>query len=277
MARKIAVTWNKSTKSNVVALDGQDMVAFWDRDDKLSGASLKVTTSDESAGTYESDNVVDSADATTELSIDLDAGSHNYIQVSITKFSGLLRYVWFTSASVEGIGDATTQAAAFAKCDDGSSFANLAVTAGEGGYTANFQLLPDTPVAADAFYLGAAAVFDAVSIVVGTAMVYDEAACLVWQYSKTGSTWGTLTIVEDNTGSTAETGEYFGEQTGRMVFTKSSDWVAQTIDSQEAFWIRAVVQADKADNITTSGIVTDEHGVADAADEVAYMIVRDLR
>jgi len=276
MARKIAVTWINSTKSARVTLDGDDIVAFWDRDDKLFGSGLTVTTSDETAGTYESDPVVDSADATTALSIDLDAGSHNYVQIAPTKFAGLQRYAWFTSTEVEGLSAPVTQAAAFAKCDDGTSFANLAVTAGEGGYTANFQLLPDTPAAADAFYFGAAAVFDQIDIVVGTAMVYDEAACLAWEYYD-GDSWETLTIVKDGTGSTGTTGVYFGEQTGRFNFTQPADWATVAIDSQTAYWIRAVVQADKADNVTTSGIVTDEHAVAAASAESAYVVVRDLK
>jgi len=277
MASKLAVTWTKAVKSARVAINGLDIVGFWDRDDKLRGAALKITTSDESAGTYESDPVVDSADATTELLIDLDAvGSHNFIQVSPTTFSGLLRYVWVSSDIVEGVGDFTTQASTFCKGDDGTSFADLATISGEGGYTANFQLLPDAPAAADAVYFGAAAVFDAIQLDVGTAMVYDEAACIVWEYYD-GDSWETLAIIDDSTGDTATTGEYFGEQDGQLVFTQPSDWAAVAVDSQTAFWIRAVVQADKADNITTSGIIVDEHGVADSEARSAYLIVRDLR
>ncbi len=278
MASKLAVTWTKSFKSARVALDGIDIVGFWDRDDKLRGSELKISTSDESAGTYESDKVVDSADATTELTIDLDAvGSHNFVMVTPTKFSGLLRYIWVRSDVAEGVGDFTTQASTFCKGDDGTSFADLATISGEGGYTANFQLLPDAPADADAVYFGAATAFDAIQLVVGTAMAYDEAACIVWEYYNVDTTWDPLTIIDDSTGSTATTGEYFGEQSGQLVFTAPSDWAAVAVDSQTAFWIRAVIQTNKSDNITTSGIITDEHGVADSEARTAYLVVRDLR
>lgn len=277
MARKIPVVWTKSNTSARVALDGLDIVAFWDRDDKLRGSELKLQTSDESVGTYLSNRVVDSADATTELSIDLDtAGSHNFIMVSPTKFAGLLRYVWVRSDVAEGIGAFTTQASTFCKGDDGGSFADLATISGEAGYTANFQLLPDAPAVADAVYFGAAAAFDAIQLDVSTAMVYDEAGCIAWEYWD-GDSWESLSIIDDSTGSTATTGEYFGEQDGQLVFTQPTDWAASTIDSQLAYWIRAVVQSDKNDNITTSGIVADEHGVADSEERTAYLIVRDLR
>lgn len=277
MARKIAVSWTNSTKSARVALDGHDIVAFWDRDDKLLGTELTVTTSDETAGTYESDPVVDSEDATTVLSIDLDAGSHNYVQVSPTKFAGLQRYAWFTSTAVEGLSVPVTQASTFCKSADGASFADLATISGEGAYTANFQFLPDAPAAADAVYFGAAAAFDEITLSIGTAMVYDEAACIVWEYYNADTTWDALTIVNDGTGSTATTGAYFGEQSGRINFTRPSAWAAVAIDGQTAFWVRAVVQADKADNITTVGIITDEHGVSTSSAETAYVVVRDFK
>lgn len=278
MAKKIAVTWTNSKTSAVVALDGLDIVGFWDRDDKLLGSSLTVKTSDESAGTYLSDAVVDSADATTALTIDLDPAVHNFVQVSPTKFSGILRYAWFVSDKYEGFSAPVTQQAAFAKGDDGTSFANLAATAAEAGYTANFQLLPDAPAADDAFYFGAAAPFDQISVTVATAQVYDEAACLAWEYYD-GDSWESLTVVEDTTGSTATDGTYFAETTGagRLTFTQPSDWDTVEIDSQEAYWIRAVVQTDKADNITTPGIISDEHGVSSSSAESAFVIVRDLR
>ena len=278
MASKLAVTWTESLWSARVALDGLDIVGFWDRDHKLYGTEIKASSSDESAGTYESDKVVDSADATTELTIDLDtANNHNLVMVTPTKFAGLLRYAWFRSSVAEGYTSYTTQASTFCKGDDGTSFADLATISGEGGYTANFQLLPDTPVAADAVYFGAVAAFDAIQLDVGTAMVYDEAACIVWEYYNVDTTWDALTVLDDSTGSTATTGEYFGEQDGQLVFTRPADWAAVAVDSQTAFWIRAVVQADKADNITTSGIIADEHGVATASPATAYLVVRDLR
>lgn len=277
MARKIAVTWTNSKTSAVVNLDGHDIVAFWDRDDKLSGGSLNVKTSDESAGAYLSDVVVDSADATTALSIDLDAGSHNFVQISPTKFSGVMRHVWFVSDKVEGVSAYTTQASTFCKGADGASFADLATISGEAGYTANWQLFPDAPADADGVYFGAAAEFDAISCPFSaTLQTYDAAGVLVWEYYD-GDSWETLTIVQDNSGSTATTGAYFGEQSGTLHFTRPSDWAANTVDSQEAFWIRAVIDTGKAANMTQVGLLTDEHAVATSSAESAYVVVRDLR
>jgi len=277
MARKIAVTWTNSKTSAVVALNGEDIVAFWDRDDKLSGGSLTVKTSDESAGTYLSDPVVDSADATTALTIDLDAGSHNFVQVAPTKFSGILRYAWFVSDKVEGVSSYTTQASTFCKGDDGGSFADLATISGEAGYTSNWQIFPDAPADDDAVYFGAADVFDAISCPFSaTLQTYDAAGVLGWEYYD-GDSWEALTIVQDNSGSTATDGTYFGEQAGTLHFTQPSDWAASTVDSQEAYWIRAVVQTGKAANMTQVGLLTDEHAVATSEAETAYVVVRDLK
>jgi hypothetical protein len=275
MAKKKAVNWVNSVNSDWVDLEGLDIVGFWDKNDKLAGASLTVVTADNAAGTTPSDAVVDYGDATTALTIDLNAGSNNYILIPATRFSGLMRFARFISASTEG---AFEQAAAYCKGDDGGSFANIATISGEAGYTSNYQLFPDAPADGDALYLGAAATFDRVIMdMSATVQVYDEAGVLAWQYYN-GSAWASLNHIEDGTGSTATTGAYFGEQDGLMSFEKPSDWGLATIDSQSAYWIRAVIQADKADNMTTSGLTNSvEHKIADSAGEVAYVILRDFR
>jgi len=102
MAKKIEVTWDNSTKSNVVDLEGLDIVGFWDRDDKLVGTGLTITTDDDITGGTTSDPVADYGDATTALLIDLDAGSHNYILIPANRMSGLLRFIWLTSTDAEG-------------------------------------------------------------------------------------------------------------------------------------------------------------------------------
>jgi hypothetical protein len=260
-----------------VALDGLDIVGFWDRDDKLRGSSLKISTSDESAGTYESDKVVDSSDATTELTIDLDAvGSHNFIEVAATKFASLLRYIWVTSDVVEGVADATTQASTFCKGDDAASYADMATISGEAGYTSNFQMYPDAPAQDDNILFGAAAAFDQITIDVSTVATYDAAGVIEWEYWD-GDSWEALTIVEDGTGSTATTGAYAFEQDGRISFTRPTDWAASTIDSQLAFWIRAAIATGKAANMTQTPILADEHGVSVSEARTAYLIVRDLK
>jgi hypothetical protein len=87
---------------------------------------------------------------------------------------------------------ATEQAAALAKCLDGSSYANLAVTAAEAGYTANYQLFPDTPVAGDAVLFGGAVPFAQLGIdMSATVCVYDAAGVVGWDYWN-GSAWADL-------------------------------------------------------------------------------------
>jgi len=283
MARKIPVIWTNSVKSARVALDGHDIVAFWDRDDKLLGSALTITTSDETAGTYESDPVADSADATTALSIDLDAGSHNYVQVAPTKFSGLQRYAWFTSDVVEGYAATVTPAAAYNKAYNvaETGLCNLAATNTDYGdtYAAEFQLFPDTDAdnTGDYVLFGADAPFDRLVVnMSATVQVYDEAAVLEWEYWD-GDSWETLTITTDGTSATTQDGSIAFGQDGTIIFTRPSDWAASTIDSQLAYWIRAIVATDKSDNITTVGILSDEAAPVAALAETAYVVVRDLK
>jgi hypothetical protein len=157
---------------------------------------------------------------------------------------------------------ATEQAAALAKCLDGSSYANLAVTAAEAGYTANYQLFPDTPVAGDAVFFGGAVPFAQLGIdMSATVCVYDAAGVVGWDYWN-GSAWSDLdaSIVSDGSGSTGTTGDYFAEQDGVLTFIPPQDWAASTIDSQSAYWIRASIETGKAANITTVGLTNStEH------------------
>ena len=282
MASKLAVTWTNAAKSARVALNGIDIVGFWDRDDKLRGASLKISTSDESAGTYESDYVVDSADATTELSIDLDAGSHNFIQTAVSKFSGLLRYVWVSSDVVEGYAATVTPAAAYNKAYNvaETGFANLAATNTDFGdtYAAEFQLFPDTDAdnTGDYCLFGADLPFDRLVVAIGTSQTYDEAAVLAWQYWD-GDSWETLTVTIDGTTDGVQDGSVSFKASGTIIFTRPSDWAASTIDSQLAYWIRAITLANKSDNITQVGIISDEAAPVASEARTAYLIVRDLR
>jgi len=159
-------------------------------------------------------------------------------------------------------GTFTEQAAALAKCLDGSSYANLAVTAAEAGYTANYQLFPDTPVAGDAVLFGGAVPFGQVGIdMSATVCVYDAAGVVGWDYWN-GSAWADLdaSIINDGSGSSGVTGDYFGEQDGVLTFVPPQDWAASTIDSQSAYWIRGSIETGKAANITTVGLTNStEH------------------
>jgi hypothetical protein len=275
MARNIAVNWVNSVNSDWIDLEGLDPVAFWDKLDKVVGASLTVVTADNPAGTTPSDPVADYSDATTALTIDLDAGSHNYVSWTPTLLAGLQRYIRLISASTEG---AFEQASTYCKGLDGASYADLATIGGEVGYTANYQLFPDVPAAGDALFLGAAATFDRVIMdMSATLQTYNEASVLAWSYYN-GSSWAALNHIVDNSGSTGTNGDYFAEQSGLMQFEKPSDWALLTVDSQSAYWIKAVIQADKADNMTQVGLTNSvEHKIADSNGEVAYLVCRDLR
>lgn len=100
MARLIEVTWTAATKSAGVDLEGLDVVGFYDADDDLTGTALTVTTAGTEDGT-ESDPVVDFEASTTPLTIGLDAGAHNFILIPAWRFSGVLRWLWFTSTATE--------------------------------------------------------------------------------------------------------------------------------------------------------------------------------
>ena len=161
----------------------------------------------------------------------------------------------------------TEQTAALAKIQDGASYANLSASAGEAGYTGAYQLFPDSPAADDRVYFGGAVPFCELAIdMSATVQTYDEAGVLAWEYWD-GSSWSALTIVHDGTGSTAQTGQYFAEQDGAMSFVPPSDWAACEVDGQEAYWIRAEIQADKADNITQVGLTNSkEHELVTPTD-----------
>jgi hypothetical protein len=131
----------------------------------------------------------------------------------------------------------TEQAAAFAKVDDGGVFANLAVTAAEAGYTANYQLFPDTEVENDAAYFGGATPFGVIVIDIDTVATYG-ADSLAWEYWN-GTAWSALTIVYDHTDSTAQDGLQSFQEDGHIIFSAPTDWAANTIDTQEAYWVRA--------------------------------------
>ena len=150
----------------------------------------------------------------------------------------------------------TGEVAAFTVVDDGGSQALLSASGSEAGYTNNYQLFPDAPADADALYIGAASAFSKiVADMSATVQVYDAADVLAWTYWN--GAWVALTIASDGTGATGQDGDYFGEQDGTMSFVPPADWAAATVNGQEAYWIRAVIQAGKAAHMTTSGIAVN--------------------
>jgi hypothetical protein len=136
------------------------------------------------------------------------------------------------------------------------------VTAAEAGYTANYQLFPDTPVAGDAVLFGGTVPFAQLGLdMSATVTVYDAAGVIGWDYWN-GTAWADLdaSIIHDGTGSTGTTGDYFAEQDGVLTFIPPQAWAASTIDGQLAYWIRASIETGKAANMTTVGLTNStEH------------------
>ena len=136
----------------------------------------------------------------------------------------------------------TEQVAALAKVSDGGVFANLAVSAGEAGYAANYQIWPDTELEDDACYFGAAAAFGILSFNVSATAATYGADSVEWEYWN-GTTWATLTIVYDETDTAAQDGQRPFMQDGSIIFSAPADWASTTVDSQAAFWVRARIKA----------------------------------
>ena len=149
----------------------------------------------------------------------------------------------------------TEQAAAFAKVSDGGVFTNLAVSGAAGGYTANYQLFPDTEVVGDAVYFGKATKFGAMAIDMAATNQTYSADGLTWEYYN-GSGWSSFTPY-DETDATAQDGNRSFGQDGNIFLDVGNDWVPTTIDSQLAFWVRARVTAA---TITQAGLTdSKEH------------------
>lgn len=135
----------------------------------------------------------------------------------------------------------TEQAAAFAKVSDGGVFANLAVSGGAAGYTANYQLFPDTEVVDDAVYFGKATKFGAMEMDMSATVQTYSADALVWEYFN-GDGWITFTPYDETDGTAADGKRSFGAD-GNIFLDVGKDWTLTTIDSQSAYWVRARVTA----------------------------------
>ncbi|MHC4302025.1 MAG: hypothetical protein ACYS7Y_32580 [Planctomycetota bacterium] len=92
-----------------------------------------------------------------------------------------------------------------------------------------------------------------------TPFTYDAAGVIGWDYWN-GTAWADLdaSIIQDTSGTTGQTGDYFGEGDGVLTFVPPQNWAATTVDSQSAYWIRASVETGKAANVTQVGLTNDQ-------------------
>jgi len=125
----------------------------------------------------------------------------------------------------------TVAAVTGAIADDGGAQTDETTPANNA--TANdMTLLPAVPVANDAYYFGADAQWDWLSLEISTAG--DGVWTIVWEYYN-GSSWVALTGLSDTTvGFT---------QSGSVAFLRPGDWATATIILANKYWIRGRVSA----------------------------------
>lgn len=143
----------------------------------------------------------------------------------------------------------TEAAAALAKvCDYGAgvpTYANLALSSALAGWAANYQLTADgasEEINDYAAFGHATLPFCEIALDIATALT-PGGDCFVWEYSKGSGVWGTPLTVIDRTDTAAGDGKQSFQQDGAIHFVPPSDWAKDTIDGQEAYWIRCRVTA----------------------------------
>ena len=155
----------------------------------------------------------------------------------------------------------TLHAKAFDADEGAGTWGDLGVTSARPNFAANFQLFPNVPAATDAVAFGALIPFCEIEYTESTSAVYDEAAVLAWEYSTGVGTWGTLTLTRDSSDLDSADGTRAFQSDGFLSFIPPADWASVAVGGTTAYWIRAVVQADKGDNITTVPIASTNHSI----------------
>lgn len=165
----------------------------------------------------------------------------------------------------------TEAAAAYCKVyDDGDAYYNLATSSSGAGYTANYQLFPDTEAENDAVFFGADNPFGIIYMDMSATVGVYNADSITWEYWD-GDSWEALTIIYDQTDTTAQDGLRPFQQDGYIIFSAPSDWDSSDVDSQTAYWIRARCNATV--DITTIPLTNSkEHQTISAAggSEIPY-------
>jgi len=149
---------------------------------------------------------------------------------------------------------------------DAASAAIISTISGEAGYTANYQLLPDTEVDEDGAYFGGTVPFCEVAFDLSQLATYDAASVIEWSYWN-GAAWSTLTLSTDTTDTDDQSGGRPWQQNGALSFVPPSDWASTTVNGQAAYWILASIATGKAANVTQIPILdSKEHEIVTPAD-----------
>jgi len=140
---------------------------------------------------------------------------------------------------------ATEQVAALAVVYDvaGSTPAYQLLSASDtgDGYTNDYQLFPNTPAENDAVYFGGAVPFCEIQVLVAgpEAAAGYNANSLTWEFYHNTGVWAVITPFYDYTDSTAQDGKKSFQRDGAVVFSPPTGWAKTTVNSTEAYWIRA--------------------------------------
>lgn len=133
----------------------------------------------------------------------------------------------------QSVGDDAQVDAAYQ--DDGGAFTDFTTEANSAGAN-DADLLPVAPLANDAFYFGADAVFSQVKLNIGQAGAGTWT--ITWEYyNRLTSAWAALGNVTDGT-----TGFTTGG-TNTVTFDRPADWGQVAVDGDTNFWVRARVSA----------------------------------
>lgn len=150
--------------------------------------------------------------------------------------------------------------------DDGGALLELQ-TSSSGAYTADYQPFPDAEQVNDAAYFGADDPFAVLEFDVDTAAVYGDDS-ITWEYYN--GAWVSLSILYDNTDSTAQDGKRPFQVDGRILFIPPADWTTVAVNSTTKYWIRARVSGANITTIPTFNSVNHSVVVALYAPRVPF-------
>lgn len=117
-----------------------------------------------------------------------------------------------------------------------------------------WAVFPGTTQANDAILFGNEEPFEAFTIDTPSTLGTYGGDALTWEYNN-GTAWTALTLIRDETDTTAYDGKRSFQGGGEIRFTAPTDWAKTTVDGKSAYWIRARVST--AANITAVAILIE--------------------